>query len=183
MRNPGIIRAGAGSRRASHRPHRFERESLHQARGSRAGAATAAGLVVVAAAAAACGGGGKPTTPATPTARPTAGTASPAGPSSPASPSSPGATGTVVPVSETEFKIGLSQTTFRAGTYTFTAKNDGQTTHALRIEGSGLTAKTGNLAPGQSANLTVTLHPGRYDLDCPVDDHEALGMKREITVT
>jgi plastocyanin len=145
--------------------------------------------VVVAAAAAACGGGGKPTTPATPTARPTAGASIPAGPSSPASPSSPagpsspGATGTVVPVSETEFKIGLAQTTFRAGTYTFAVKNDGKATHALRIEGSGLTAKTGNLAPGQSANLTVTLHPGSYDLDCPVDNHEALGMKKEITVT
>jgi plastocyanin len=144
---------------------------------------------VVVAAAAACGGGGKPTASATPTARPTAGTSIPAGPSSPASPSSPagpsspGATGTVVPVSETEFKIGLSHTAFRAGTYTFTAKNAGRATHALRIEGSGLTAKTGNIAPGQSANLTVALRPGRYDLDCPVDNHEALGMKQEITVT
>jgi uncharacterized cupredoxin-like copper-binding protein len=174
MRNPGSIRAG--SRRPGARPNRFEGDRPEPTRRSRTGAATAAGLAVVAAAAAACGGGGKPPTPAAPPARTSAGASSPAGPSS------PGATGTVVPVSETEFKIKFSPTTFRAGTYTFTAKNDGQAPHALRISGPGVTAATGNLAPGRSANLTVTLRPGRYDLDCPVDNHAQLGMKQEITV-
>jgi uncharacterized cupredoxin-like copper-binding protein len=176
MRYPGSIGVRA--------VNRLERDRPEPARGSRTAATTAAGLVVavVAAAAAACGGGGKPTTPATTPATPAPAT-TPARTSSPAVPSSPGATRTVVPVSETEYKISLSRTTFPAGTYTFIAKNDGKTAHALRIEGPGVTAATGSIAPGQSANLTVMLHPGRYNLDCPVDNHEALGMKQEITVT
>jgi hypothetical protein len=138
-----------------------------------AGGGAAAGLAVLAITAAACSGG----TPSTSAAPPTRTSAI-------ASHSmSPGEAATVVPVSETEFKIRLPRTTFPAGNYTFLAKNDGRAPHALRITGPGVWSLTGTLEPGQSVNLTVTLRPGRYDLDCPVDNHAALGMKQTITVT
>lgn len=50
-------------------------------------------------------------------------------------------------VTETEFRLELSQTTLRPGTYTFVADNKGQATHALEIDGPGVQDKaTGNLA-------------------------------------
>jgi uncharacterized cupredoxin-like copper-binding protein len=89
----------------------------------------------------------------------------------------------IVPVSETEFKIGLPRTSFKAGTYTFVVRNNGRAPHSLRISGPGVAAATRTLSAGQSAKLTVTLRRGRYELDCPVDNHAALGMRRGITVT
>jgi uncharacterized cupredoxin-like copper-binding protein len=98
-------------------------------------------------------------------------------------PSSPAAKGTTVTVKETEYKLTLSQSTFTPGTYTFTAENDGGTTHALEIEGPGIEEQqTGSLAPGASGSLTVTLQSGKYELYCPVDSHKDRGMEMDITV-
>jgi uncharacterized cupredoxin-like copper-binding protein len=98
--------------------------------------------------------------------------------------SSPAAKGTTVTVKETEYKLTLSQSTFTPGTYTFTAENDGGTTHALEIEGPGIEEQqTGNLAPGASGSLTVTLQSGKYELYCPVDSHKDRGMEMDITVS
>jgi plastocyanin len=98
--------------------------------------------------------------------------------------SSPAAKGTAVTVKETEYKLQLSQSTFTPGTYTFTAENDGGTTHALEIEGPGIEEQqTGSLSPGASGSLTVTLQSGKYELYCPVDGHRELGMEMDITVS
>jgi uncharacterized cupredoxin-like copper-binding protein len=84
----------------------------------------------------------------------------------------------------TEFKIALSQQTFKAGAYTFAVKNAGATTHALAIQGPGVSGQsTKNLDPGSSATLNVTLQAGTYDVFCPVDSHKSLGMDLRITVT
>ena len=108
----------------------------------------------------------------------------PTSPSASTSASSPAATGTAVTVKETEYSLELSQSTFSPGTYTFTAQNDGGTTHALKIEGPGIEEQqTNNLAPGDSASLTVTLQSGTYELYCPVDGHRDNGMETEITVS
>lgn len=109
-------------------------------------------------------------------------------PPAPATSSAPGgstsAAGTMVTVTETEFEIQLSQHTFTPGTYTFVVDNSGQATHALEIEGPGLSgAETSHLSPGDSNNLTVTLRSGTYKLYCPVGNHEAMGMSLDITVT
>jgi plastocyanin len=93
------------------------------------------------------------------------------------------AAGTTVTVDETEFHLALSSTSFPAGSYTFTAVNKGTITHALAITGPGVSAATGDLQPGQSASLHVTLQAGSYDVFCPVSDHKALGMNQEITVS
>lgn len=94
-----------------------------------------------------------------------------------------GATGTTVTVDLSEFKLTLSQTSFPAGTYTFVAKNVGKATHALSISGPGVNGqRTSTVQPGQSANLTVTLSGGSYELFCPVDGHKENGMDTTITV-
>jgi plastocyanin len=93
-------------------------------------------------------------------------------------------TGTRVTAILTDFHIALSQQSFRPGPYTFTARNAGQVTHALEITGPGApgTHATSNIAPGQSADLTVTLQAGSYEIICPVDGHKSLGMDVTITV-
>jgi uncharacterized cupredoxin-like copper-binding protein len=87
---------------------------------------------------------------------------------------------TKVPVSEVEFKITLASTNFKAGEITFEAKNDGKIPHDLAIKGTS--NKTKLIPPGGSAELKVTLKPGKYELYCTVPGHEAAGMRLNITV-
>jgi uncharacterized cupredoxin-like copper-binding protein len=82
---------------------------------------------------------------------------------------------------ETEFKIALPTTQLKAGKITFQVKNDGKIPHDLAVKG---TSDTTELIPaGGTAELTVTLEPGKYLLYCTVPGHEAAGMKIDITVT
>ena len=91
--------------------------------------------------------------------------------------------GTQIKANLTEFHIALSEQPTTAGTYTFVVTNGGSATHALTITGPGVTGQhTGSLSPGQSANLTVTLQNGSYDVFCPVDGHKGMGMDMTVTV-
>jgi uncharacterized cupredoxin-like copper-binding protein len=86
-----------------------------------------------------------------------------------------------VAVSETEFKITLPATSFKTGKITFDVKNAGKIPHDLAIKGTS--DKTKLIQAGGTAQLTVTLKPGTYELYCTVPGHEAAGMKQNITVT
>ena len=88
---------------------------------------------------------------------------------------------TKVPVSETEFKITLASTNFKAGEITFEVKNDGKIPHDLAIKGTS--DKTKLIPAGGTAELKVTLKAGKYELYCTVPGHEAAGMKLNITVS
>ena len=88
---------------------------------------------------------------------------------------------TTIQVSETEFKITLPSTKLKAGKITFHVKNDGKIEHDLAIK--GMSEKTKLIAPGETADLTVTLKPGTYELYCSVPGHEAAGMRLEVTVS
>jgi uncharacterized cupredoxin-like copper-binding protein len=88
---------------------------------------------------------------------------------------------TNVHASETEFKITTDLTSFKAGEITFVAKNEGKIPHDLAVKETG--DKTKEIAPGGSAELKVTLKPGKYELYCTIPGHEAAGMKLTITVT
>jgi uncharacterized cupredoxin-like copper-binding protein len=89
-----------------------------------------------------------------------------------------------VTVDETEYSLKVSQGSFAPGTYTFTAKNQGKISHALAITGPGVpTAKTSVVSPGSTAQLTLTLQAGSYELWCPVDGHKDLGMDTHIQVS
>ena len=89
----------------------------------------------------------------------------------------------IIQIGETDYRLNPNDVTLdRPGTYVFRAVNNGHDIHALRIEGNGIDEQTANINPGQSANLQVDLAAGSYDLDCPVDNHEAIGMDGALTV-
>ena len=99
----------------------------------------------------------------------------------PATTTAPAPQAAPVDAVETEFKIALPTTQFKAGKITFLAKNEGKIPHDLAVKQTG--AKTKLIPAGGSADLTVTLKPGTYELYCTVPGHEAAGMKIDITVT
>jgi uncharacterized cupredoxin-like copper-binding protein len=89
-----------------------------------------------------------------------------------------------VQVSAKEFSITPSTMTLgRTGTYAFAVSNNGAITHAFKVEGHGVEAKTGNISPGSSATLTVDLsQKGDYEAYCPIDGHRSKGMEAKLTV-
>lgn len=88
-----------------------------------------------------------------------------------------------VTVVEKDFSIELSETSFMSGTHTFRVQNQGRSPHDLRIEGPGV-ANAGSpvINRGGTAELTVTLQPGTYQVWCSVGNHRARGMDTTITV-
>ena len=142
-------------------------------------AAAAAAASVLTACSSSGGSGGATSAAPAPT---TSSSSSAAVASAPAA--APAAAGRTITASLTEFTITLSTTTLKAGTYTFTVKNAGTITHALTVDGSGVDDKsTGDLQPGASKTLTVTLKPGKYEVYCPVGNHKMEGMDDTVIVT
>jgi plastocyanin len=95
---------------------------------------------------------------------------------------SPPAAGTAVTATETEYMIALSTTTFTAGTYTVTVHNQGKQPHNLNVKGPGIAGQTSPTVSPGSAQLTVTMQTGSYELWCSVDGHKDLGMDVTIRV-
>jgi uncharacterized cupredoxin-like copper-binding protein len=92
--------------------------------------------------------------------------------------------GNTITATETDFHIAMSKSSIPAGTYTIRAVNSGQTTHALEINGPGVSNKaTAGISPSSTAMLTVKLTKGSYEIWCPVANHKAMGMDTHITVT
>jgi uncharacterized cupredoxin-like copper-binding protein len=95
-----------------------------------------------------------------------------------------------VAIKETEYKLSPSSVTFsKPGTYAFKAEDKGSTQHSLTIEGKGVKGEGGEatlkqtLSPGQSGVLTVTFQKsGTYQMYCPIDGHEQMGMKGKVVV-
>lgn len=77
----------------------------------------------------------------------------------------------------------LTVTVPNPGTYTFRVTNEADIVHALAVEGQGMEAATGDIAPGATATLEVMLPaPGEYDLYCPVGNHKSQGMDGSVEV-
>ena len=96
---------------------------------------------------------------------------------------SPPAAGTPVTMSLVDYALEPKTVQLdAAGTYTFNVTNDGQTQHALEIEGNGVEEETDTLGPGDSGEVTVELAAGEYELYCPIDDHRANGMEGTLVV-
>lgn len=97
--------------------------------------------------------------------------------------SSSGARATIE-VHLSEFKLDPSNVSVdEPGTYTFRAVNDGQSVHALELEGHGVEEETEDIQPGESAEFTVDLtEAGDYELYCPVGDHRGMGMDGSVDV-
>jgi plastocyanin len=91
--------------------------------------------------------------------------------------------GAVVDVALTDFAIEPARIALDPGSYTFHVVNEGETVHALEVEGPSGEVETPELGPGESADLTVDLsEPGEYEVYCPVGDHRDQGMEGTITV-
>lgn len=105
-----------------------------------------------------------------------------AGSASPSQSSAAGPT-TTVTATETEFKIALSQSSFKPGMYTFKVVNHGKFPHNLTVQGPGVnTAASPTLPGGGSGEVTVTLQAGSYELWCSVDSHKEKGMDLTVKV-
>jgi plastocyanin len=99
-----------------------------------------------------------------------------------------------VAIKESDFKLSPSRVTLsKPGTYAFKAENNSSVQHSLEIEGKGVKSEGGEageakleqaLNPGQSGVLTVSFQKsGTYEMYCPVDGHEQMGMKGKIVVS
>lgn len=89
-------------------------------------------------------------------------------------------------ISEKEYSLTPSTVNVsKTGTYEFEVTNDGQVTHALKIEesGGGAEAETGDIESGQSKTVRFTFSKeGSFEMYCPIDGHEQQGMKGTIVV-
>jgi plastocyanin len=69
-----------------------------------------------------------------------------------------------------------------AGERTIRLVNEGEVTHALEVEGDGVEEETASIAPGESAELTLELEEGEYELYCPIGNHRDQGMEGTLVV-
>ena len=91
-----------------------------------------------------------------------------------------------------EYRVLPEHIEVRAGRVTLVAHNSGRLTHNLAVvqfdrplgdeqeKQYGKPTKT--LFPGQSAETTVTLKPGKYRLVCTIANHDNLGQYAELKV-
>jgi plastocyanin len=93
------------------------------------------------------------------------------------------ASGQRVDVSATEFAFNPPDLQVDAGgTYTFHLTNAGEFEHALEIEGQGIDESTDIIGGGETADVTVDLAEGEYEIFCPVGNHREMGMEGTLTV-
>jgi uncharacterized cupredoxin-like copper-binding protein len=79
-------------------------------------------------------------------------------------------------------KFDTTSLTAKAGKVTLDMKNPSPTVHAIGVKGNGVDKDGPNANQGGDSKITVTLKPGKYTFYCPVDSHEAGGMKGALTV-
>jgi plastocyanin len=84
-----------------------------------------------------------------------------------------------------EYWFQLSRQHLQAGTAIVEMVNLGEDPHDLRLQraGSRHIAGLGLVTPGEHAELTLRLPPGRYSLWCSVGDHRARGMRATLIVS
>jgi len=89
-----------------------------------------------------------------------------------------------VTVKLTEWKVGLSRDTVRAGPTMFRISNEGTVAHTFYVRGDGVDKGTRDIAPHQSASLAVALKAGSYEVFCSMSDesHKLAGMKHTLVV-
>ncbi len=86
-------------------------------------------------------------------------------------------------VAVTEYRINPPSVTASPGQLTIVVHNYGRLSHNLAVfSGSVEDATTPPISPGQSADLTVDLTPGKYALASTVMSDQALGTYGTLTV-
>lgn len=95
----------------------------------------------------------------------------------------PGVVATIE-VEETEYELDPANAGVQeAGKVAFEVTNAGKIAHALEVEGPNGAQETDDIAPGETAKMTVDLSkPGKYKWYCPIGDHEQRGMTGSIFI-
>jgi plastocyanin len=83
-----------------------------------------------------------------------------------------------------EYDFVLSRHVVKSGPATVQLANFGEDPHDLRLQRVGGTKvyRIDGVAPGESADLRLTLVRGRYTLWCAIGDHRMLGMEAQLLV-
>lgn len=91
--------------------------------------------------------------------------------------------GRTLELAVTEYRIAPQSIRTSAGPLTILVQNDGRLTHNLAISSGGqLDAATRPIWPGETAEMTVTLPPGRYVLASTILSDQALGAYGTLTL-
>jgi len=85
-------------------------------------------------------------------------------------------------VSMIDFQLPIDPRIPRSGRIAFEVTNDGETRHALAVDGPSGEVRTPELAPGERWTIAARLPPGTYRWYCPVGDHERRGMVGRVRV-
>jgi plastocyanin len=87
-------------------------------------------------------------------------------------------------VALSEYRLTPQSVRVSAGSLTIFVHNYGRLTHNLVIsQGSQAEAGTRPIAPGETAELAITLSPGNYQMASTVLDDQALGAYGTLRVT
>jgi plastocyanin len=81
-----------------------------------------------------------------------------------------------------QLKFDKTTLSAKAGNVTITMDNPSPVQHAIGVKGSGVDKDGKPVGMGGKSTVTVALKPGTYTFYCPVDGHEAAGMKGTLTV-
>lgn len=88
-----------------------------------------------------------------------------------------GAVAERVEIEATSYSYSPATITVPAGRIRFVIHNAADIVHGFEVEGQGMEEEIGEIQPGTTDSLTVTLEePGTYEIYCPVEDHEQRGM-------
>lgn len=90
---------------------------------------------------------------------------------------------TMVEVVGLDRSMTVSASALTAGIHTFVFLNSGSMGHDMVITGPGVDEGTPVINPGETAELTVTLEPGTYEVWCSVPTHRGRGMLAIIEVS
>lgn len=97
-----------------------------------------------------------------------------------------GAGPTAATITMREFRFGNVKKNYEPGSYTFTFRNNGEFPHNFTIVyvAQGRKFKTGDIAGGETRQMTVNLRPGSYLAVCTVFNgfHLSQGMQKRFTV-
>jgi plastocyanin len=89
----------------------------------------------------------------------------------------------MVVVSLTDYRLEPAEARVaRAGVITFEATNDGGFQHALAVTAPAGQVRTRALKPGEHATLRLRLPTGTFKWQCPIANHERLGMVGRVRV-
>jgi plastocyanin len=84
--------------------------------------------------------------------------------------------------SKTQLKFSTSTVRVSHGKVTLLMGNPSSTQHAIAIKGHGIRKLGKTVGKNGTSRVTVTLKKGTYTFFCPVDGHEAAGMKGKLIV-